>query len=58
MLRWAVTFLLIALIAALLGFTEVAGTSIFAAKIMFFVFLVLFVVSLVFGNRSASRDLS
>jgi uncharacterized membrane protein YtjA (UPF0391 family) len=52
MLRWALMFLVIALVAALFGFTDVAGTSIFAAKILFFVFLVLFVVSLVAGNRA------
>jgi uncharacterized membrane protein YtjA (UPF0391 family) len=45
-------FLVIALVAALFGFTSVAGTSMFAAKILFFVFLVLFVVSLVAGGRS------
>ena len=42
----------IALVAALFGFTGVAGTSMVAAKILFFVFLVLFVVSLVMGSRS------
>lgn len=52
MLRWALMFLVIALVAALFGFTSVAGTSMFAARILFFVFLVLFVVSLVAGNRS------
>jgi uncharacterized membrane protein YtjA (UPF0391 family) len=52
MLRWALLFLVIALVAALFGFTNVAGTSMFAAKILFFVFLVLFVVSLVAGNRA------
>ncbi len=52
MLRWALMFLVIALVAALFGFTDVAGTSVFAAKILFFVFLVLFVVSLVAGNRT------
>lgn len=46
MLNWAVTFLVIALIAALLGFTSIAGTAIGIAKILFFVFLILFVVSL------------
>jgi uncharacterized membrane protein YtjA (UPF0391 family) len=53
MLRWAVLFLVVALIAALFGFTDVAGTSIVAAKILFFVFLVLFVVSLLMGGRAA-----
>ena len=47
MLGWALTFLVIALIAGLLGFTSVAGTAMGIAKILFFVFLVLFVVSLV-----------
>lgn len=58
MLNWAVTFLVIALIAALLGFTSVAGTAIGIAKILFFVFLILFVVSLVAGGlrgRGAPR---
>jgi len=55
MLSWALMFLVIALLAALFGFTNVAGTSIAAAQIVFFVFLVLFVLSLLFGRR-APRD--
>jgi uncharacterized membrane protein YtjA (UPF0391 family) len=55
MLRWALLFLVVALISALFGFTDVAGTSMVAAKILFFVFLVMFVVSLVLGSR-APRD--
>ncbi len=51
MLRWALLFLVVALIAALFGFGGVAGTSMVAAKILFFVFLVMFVVSLVMGTR-------
>ncbi|WP_332765714.1 DUF1328 domain-containing protein [Phenylobacterium sp.] len=47
MLGWALTFLVVALIAGLLGFTSIAGAAIGVAKILFFVFLVLFVVSLV-----------
>ncbi|MDP3852823.1 DUF1328 domain-containing protein [Phenylobacterium sp.] len=47
MLGWALTFLVVALIAGLLGFTSIAGAAMGIAKIMFFVFLVLFVVSLV-----------
>ena len=50
MLSWAITFLVLALIAALFGFTTVAGTAVGAAKILFFVFLVLFLVSAVFGG--------
>lgn len=47
MLGWALTFLVVALIAGVLGFTSVAGAAMGVAKILFFVFLVLFVVSLV-----------
>ena len=50
MLSWALAFLVLALIAALLGFTTVAGTAMGAAKILFFVFLVLFIISLFFGG--------
>lgn len=49
MLGWAVTFLIIAIIAGVLGFGGIAGTSAGIAQILFFVFLVLFVVSLVRG---------
>ena len=54
MLSWAITFLVIALIAGLLGFTSVAGTAIGFAKIVFVVFLILFIVSFVMG-RGAPR---
>ncbi|MBP6926190.1 MAG: DUF1328 domain-containing protein [Candidatus Pacebacteria bacterium] len=50
MLRWTVTFLIIAIIAALLGFTGVAGASITIAKILFFIFLALFIISLLAGG--------
>ena len=52
MLRWAIAFLVIALIAAVMGFTTLEGMAAWAAKITFMVFLVLFVVSLIFGNRT------
>ena len=51
MLSWSVTFLIIAVIAALLGFGMIAGTAATIAKLLFIVFLVLFVVSLVSGRR-------
>ena len=50
MLGWAVTFLIIALIAAVLGFGGIAGTAMGIAKIIFFVAIVLFVLSLLFGG--------
>ena len=49
MLSWAVTFLVIALIAVLLGFGGIAGVSIELAKIVFFVAIVLFAISVVAG---------
>jgi uncharacterized membrane protein YtjA (UPF0391 family) len=47
MLGWALTFLVVALIAAVLGFTTIAGAAMGVAKILFYVFVVLFVVSLI-----------
>jgi len=44
-------FLIVALIAGLFGFTSVAGTSYVIAKVLFFVFLVLFIISLLMGSR-------
>ena len=51
MLRWIITFLIIAIIAGLLGFTSIAGDLAQIAKILFFIALVLMVVSLIFGKR-------
>ena len=51
MLHWALTFLVLGLIAALFGFTGIAGASIGIAKILFIVFLALAVLSLVFNRR-------
>ncbi|WP_020470886.1 DUF1328 domain-containing protein [Zavarzinella formosa] len=51
MLRFAIVFLIVALIAAAMGFGGIAGEAAYFAKILFFVFIVLFVVSLVMGNR-------
>ena len=47
MLGWALTFLVVALIAAVLGCTTIAGAAIGIAKLLFYVFVVLFLVSLV-----------
>jgi uncharacterized membrane protein YtjA (UPF0391 family) len=55
MLRWAVIFLVIGLIAGLLGFTGVAGASIAIAKTLFFVFMVIFLVLLLVGLTMARR---
>lgn len=49
MLNWVITFLVIALIAGVLGFGGIAGASIEIAKIIFFIALILIVVSAVVG---------
>jgi len=47
MLTWAVIFLVIAIIAAMFGFRDVANIATQVAKVLFFIFLILFVVSLI-----------
>jgi uncharacterized membrane protein YtjA (UPF0391 family) len=49
LLYWAVVFLVIAVVAALFGFGGIAGTAMEGAKIIFWIAVVLFVISLVFG---------
>ena len=49
MLGWVVTFLIVALVAGILGFGGVAGASIEIAKIIFFIAVLLFLVSAVVG---------
>ena len=49
MLHYAVVFFVIALIAALFGFGGIAAGAVGIAKILFFVFLIGFVISLVIG---------
>jgi uncharacterized membrane protein YtjA (UPF0391 family) len=54
MLHLVVTLLIIALIAALLGFGGIAGTAVGLAKIVFVVAMVLLLVSLIFGGMRGS----
>ena len=49
MLYWAVVFFIIALVAALFGFTGIELAAAGVARILFLVFLVLFVISLIGG---------
>jgi uncharacterized membrane protein YtjA (UPF0391 family) len=49
MLSWVVTFLVVALIAGILGFGGIAGVSIEIAKTIFFIAVVLFLISAVVG---------
>lgn len=55
MLRWSLTFLLFGLIAALLGFTNVAGTAIGIAQVLFYIFAVLFVLTLLVSLFSGGK---
>lgn len=55
MLGWVVTFLIIALIAGVLGFGGIAGASIGIAKIIFFIAIVLFLISLLTGVLRRGR---
>lgn len=58
MLKWAAIFLIIALIAAALGFTDIAAGAATIARVLFGLFLVIFLVLLVTGlvvGESLSR---
>ena len=49
MLRWAVIFFVVALIAAAFGFLGIAAAAVSIARVLFYIFLILFLVSLVSG---------
>lgn len=49
MLRWALIFFIIALFAAMFGFTGIAVAAAGIAKILFFIFLILFLLALIGG---------
>ncbi|GBR55632.1 DUF1328 domain-containing protein [Gluconobacter sphaericus] len=50
LLRWTIAFLILALCAAVLGFGGLSADFAYIGKILFFIFLVLLVISLVFGR--------
>ena len=50
MLGWVITFAILALLAGVLGFVALTGSFALVAKVLLFVFLALFVISLVFGR--------
>ncbi len=47
MLSWVVAFLVIAIIATILGFGSIASTAASMAQVMFYIFLILFLATLV-----------
>lgn len=50
MLYYAIIFLVVALVAGVLGFGVIAGTAAVIAKVLFFIFLILFILSLFRGR--------
>jgi uncharacterized membrane protein YtjA (UPF0391 family) len=54
MLYWAAVFFIIALIAAIFGFGGIAASAAGIAKLLFFVFLILALLSFIFGRRVPS----
>jgi uncharacterized membrane protein YtjA (UPF0391 family) len=59
MLYWAVIFFVISLVAAVFGFTGIAAATAGIAKVLFFIFVVLFAITLILslGSRRTPREL-
>ena len=49
MLRWSISFFIISIIAALLGFTNIAGSALEIAKVLFVIFLIPAILFLIVG---------
>ena len=50
MLKWAATFFIIAIVAAVFGFTDIASGAASIAKVLFFIFIVLFLGAIILGG--------
>ena len=55
MLYWALVFFVVAIVAAIFGFGGIAAGAVSIAKVLFFVFLVVFIISLALGLRGRNR---
>jgi uncharacterized membrane protein YtjA (UPF0391 family) len=55
MLRWALIFFIVAIIAAVLGFGNLAGDLSDIAKILFLIFIVIFLISLVYALATGKK---
>jgi len=55
MLRWSLAFFLISIVAALFGFGGIASGAADIARVLFFLFIVIFLVTLVWGLGSGRR---
>ncbi len=56
MLQWALTFFVLAIIAGVFRFGLIASAAVGIAKVLFFLFLVLFVISLISGGMRRMGD--
>lgn len=57
MLRWAVIFFIVSIVAAFFGFGGVASAAAGIAKVLFFIFVALFLIALVSGIAAGRRVL-
>ena len=55
LLKWALVFFVVSIIAALFGFTDIAAATADVARILFYIFLVIFIVLLVLGLVVSGR---
>jgi len=58
MLRLALAFLVVAIVAAMFGFGTIAGTSVAIAKLLFFIFIIGFLITLILGMSTRRRVIS
>ena len=56
MLYWSAIFFIIAVIAAIFGFGIISTQAVAIAKVLFFVFLIMFIVSLIIGFTHGPRQ--
>ena len=52
---WAIGFLILGIIAGIFGFAGIAGTATWIAQVLFFLFLIAFVVTLLWGQGSRTE---
>ncbi|MCA9305800.1 MAG: DUF1328 domain-containing protein [Phycisphaerales bacterium] len=55
MLRWAVIFFIVAIIAAIFGFGNISAAATDIAKILFYIFIVIFLISLLLGLAGGKK---
>ena len=58
MLYYAFLFLLLAIVAGILGFGAIAGTAAMIARFLFLLFILLFALSMIFGKKNRNKDIN